>query len=229
MWIRSSYKEATAEDPKNLSLAYVGSSYSGVSFTVKGVSGMYTSTYKLYVFDRGAFIDDLIKTGIKNPVLEQETFETHLTELFNNNFEYNGTKIENTRQYFTTVKAASQLLKSDKNYEQFKAINWNPSSVSFTPQGVEEFYVVELSLTNEPTQTTTKNYATVAASVQTTALEGENDWLEKNKTSVILLSISGACLVALVVLLVVKPKDKGDIDAIYTEVEGKGKKVKKNK
>ncbi|MDE6557823.1 MAG: hypothetical protein K2K39_01830 [Clostridia bacterium] len=232
--VKVHYKEATAEDPKNLSLAYVGSSYSGVSFTIKGVSGMYTSGYKLYVFDRGSFVNDLIKLGIKNPVLEQETFEKHLTELFENKFEYEDkdgakTKIENTRKYFTTVKAASQLLKSDVNYDKFKAINWNPTSVSFTPQGVEELYVVELALTNGPTQTTTKNYATVAASVQTTPLEGENDWLEKNKTSVILLSVSGACLVALIVLLVVKPKDKGDIDAVYTEVEGKGKKSKKNK
>lgn len=221
---RTSYREASAEDPKNLSLAYVNSSYSGVSFTIKGVSGMYKSEYKLYIFDRNTMANEL------NIVLDYNTVNEHITELLNNSFEYEGKTLKNTRRYFTTVKAASQLTGTEDKYEMFKALNWNPTSVSFTPQEVDEYYVVELTLNNEPTQNKTKNYAIVAASVQTTALEGESDWLENNKTSVILLSVSGACLVALIILLVVKPKDKGDIDAIYTEVEkkDKSKKSKKN-
>lgn len=222
-----SYKEATSEDPENLSLAYVDTNYSGVSFDIKGVSDTYTSQYKLYVFDRGAFYTD---TKIS---LGYNDFKDNLDKLFKNEFEWDGAKVENTRKYFTTVKAASELLETDTNYKDFKALNWNASSVSFTPQSVEDFYVVELNLTDKRSQKTTKNYATVAASVQTTPLKGESDWIENNLTSVILLTVAGVCLVALIILLIIKPKDKGDIDAVYTEVEKKsknsgGKNKKKN-
>ncbi|MDE6075647.1 MAG: hypothetical protein K2G26_04340, partial [Clostridia bacterium] len=217
------YKEATAEDPENLSLAYVDTTYNGVSFTIKGVSDTYTSQYKLYVFDRGAFYTD---TGI---TIAYNEFKEVMGKLFANEFEHNDTKLENTRKYFTTVKAASELLETDDNYEDFKALNWNATSISFTPQSVEDFYVVELTLTDKRSQLQSKNYATVAASVQTTPLKGESDWVENNVTSIVLLSVAGVCLVALILLLIIKPKDKGDIDAVYSEVEEKSGSKKKNK
>ncbi|MDE6850735.1 MAG: hypothetical protein K2J54_05345, partial [Clostridia bacterium] len=209
-----SYKEATAENPESLSLSYVGTSYSGVSFKITGVSQTYTTAYKLYVFDSNAYYKDHNKT------LDYDAFASSTEELLKN---------PETRKYFTTVKAASELLESDENYEQFKALNWNATSITFTPQSVYDFYVVELKLTDNRSQNSTANYATVAASVQTTALKGESDWLGNNKTSVILFVVAGVCLVALIVLLVIKPKDKGDIDAIYTEVEGNGTKSVKSK
>lgn len=219
-----SYKEATAEDPENLSLAYVNTTYNGVSFTIKGVSDTYTAQYKLYVFDRSAFYTD---TGIS---VSYNQFKEVMGKLFNNEYEKDGAKLENTRKYFTTVKAASELLETDENYEDFKKLNWNATSISFTPQSVEDFYVVELTLTDKRSQLQSKNYATVAASVETTPLKGESDWVENNVTSIVLLSVAGACLVALIVLLIIKPKDKGDIDAVYSEVEEKsGNSKKKSK
>lgn len=217
------YKEATAEDPESLTLAYVDTSYNGVSFTIKGVTDTYTSQYKLYVFDRSAFYTD---TGIS---IGYSDFKEVMGKLFANEYEANGVKLENTRKYFTTVKAASELLETDDNYEDFKALNWNATSVSFTPQSVEDFYVVELTLTDKRSQLQSKNFATVAASVQTTALKGESDWVENNVTSIILLSVAGVCLVALIALLIIKPKDKGDIDAVYSEVEERSGSKKKNK
>lgn len=216
-----SYKEATAEPPENLSISYVSSSYSGVSFKITGVSSTYTATYKLYVFDRNAYYADT-----NDGTLDYDKFNENTEKLFDNTYK-NGV---NTRQYFTTVKPVSQLLESDENYDKFKALNWNASSVSFTPQSVEDFYVVELQLTDNRSQVSTPYYATVASSVQATAIEGEGEsWIENNKTSVVLFSVAGVCLIALVVLLVIKPKDKGDIDQIYTEVEGDGKGKKKDK
>lgn len=210
-----SYKEATAEPPENLSISYVKSSYSGVSFKITGVSGTYTSTYKLYVFDRNAYYQD------KQEVLDYDTFVSKTQELFD---------APETRKYFTTVKPVSELLESDENYETFKALNWNATGITFTPQSVEDFYVIELQLTDNRSQNSGAYYATVASSVQTKSLKGESDWLEYNKTSLILFVVAGVCLIALIVLLVIKPKDKGDIDAIYSEVEGKEKKSdKKNK
>ncbi len=220
-----SYKEATAEPPENLSLSYVGNSYSGVTFKITGVSQTYTTSYKLYVFNRNEFSKDYEGDAEMLKVLNYGTFVENTEKLLNNTYKAD----KNTRKYFTTVKAASELLESDNNYETFKALNWNATSITFTPQSVEDFYVVELNLTDKRSQERDTQYATVAASVQTTALKGESDWLGDNKTSVILFAVAGVCLVALIILLVIKPKDKGDIDAIYTEVEGGGKKQKKEK
>lgn len=214
-----SYRQATAEDPENLSLSYVGGSYSGVSFKITGVSQTYTTKYNLYVFDRNAYHKEVGET------LDYETFTNNTQALLNNTFKEG----VNTRKYFTTVKPASELLESDENYEEFKKLNWNATSITFTPQSVENFYVVELNLTDKRSQETTYNYATVAASVQTTALKGESDWLKNNKTSIVLFVVAGVCLLALVALLVIKPKDKGDIDAIYTEVENKSRTKKQTK
>ncbi len=214
-----SYKEATAEDPENLSLAYVGTNYNGVTFKITGVNGTYKADYKLYVFDRNAIKRE---TGEN---IDYNTFIANIDKLFNNTYK-DGV---NTRKYFTTVKAAADLLETDENYEKFKALNWNPTSISFTPQSVEDFYVVELTLKDNGSLNSTKNYATIASSVQTTPLKGESEWLKNNITSIILLSVAGVCLIALIVLLIIKPKDKGDIDAVYTKVEEKSKGKKKNK
>ena len=214
-----SYKEATAEPPENLSISYVQSNYSGVSFKITGVSGTYTSAYKLYVFDRNAYFAET------QEVLDYDTFAANTQAIFDNTYKSG----VNTRKFFTTVKPVSELLESDENYEKFKSLNWNATSISFTPQSVEDFYVIELQLTDNRSQKPEHYYATVASSVQTTPLKGESDWLGNNKTSIILFVVAGVCLVALIILLVIKPKDKGDIDAVYTEVESKDKKQKKEK
>ena len=210
-----SYKEATAEPPENLSISYVKSSYNSVSFKITGVSNTYTSSYKLYVFDRNAYYRDT------HEVLDYDTFASKTEEIFN---------ASETRKYFTTVKPKSELTGTEENYDLFNALNWNASSISFTPQSVEDFYVVELQLTDSRSQLSKPYYATVTSSVQTTPLKGEEEsWIENNKTSVVLFVVAGVCLVALIVLLVIKPKDNGDIDAVYTEVESKDKKSKKEK
>ncbi|MGN1373306.1 MAG: hypothetical protein ACI4VK_04590 [Candidatus Coproplasma sp.] len=212
-----SYKEATATPPESLSIAYVNSSYSGVSFTIKGVSGTYTAKYDLYIVDRDGINDALNKT------YDYESFKNDVDSLFTN---------AQTRQYFTTVKPANSLLETDEDYELFKELNWNATSITFTPRSVEDFYVVRLTLEDNNSKQTEYQYAVVSASVETTSLKGESDWVENNLVSIILFSVAGVFAVALVVLLIVKPKDSGDIDAVYSEeIEKenakKGKKKKK--
>ena len=210
-----SYKEATATPPETLSVAYVNTAYSGVSFSIKGVSGTYSTKYDLYVVDKNALNQQLGQT------LDYETFKGKVEELFNS---------AETRKFFTTVKPANSLLETDENYEMYKELNWNATSVSFTPRSVEDFYVVRLKLEDNNSKQTTYKYTAVAASVETTSLKGESDWVENNLVSVILFSVAGLFLVALVVLLVVKPKDKGDIDAVYAEeVEKQNAKKSKKK
>ncbi len=219
-----SYKEATAEEPKDMSIAYVDTSYSGISFKIKGVANTYKTEYNLYVFDRNAMNKEL---GVNLPY---EVFLKNIEKLFNNDLadiaEFTDKNV-NTRKYFTTVKPVSNLLETDENYEMCKDLNWNSTSVTFTPRSIDDFYVVRLTLTDNNSKTQLNKYTAVAASVKANPLKGESDWLENNKVSIILLSVAGVCLIAIVVLFVVKPKDKGDIDEVYSEVNDKKSKKKK--
>ena len=220
------YKPATVEAPKNPSLAYVGTSYSGLSFTINGVSGTYSSKYDLYIFKRSAMYE---KTGVR---LTNAEIVKNFESLFDNTYDPE----VDTRSLFITVKPASTLVAGNPNYKLFKAIDWNSGSVSFVPQSVDDSYVVKLTLTDSTTNNVSNSYAVVTPSVQTTALPGENDWAENNVTSIVLLAIAGVCLAALVVLLLIRPKDKNDIDAVYVEASekqskkfGKAKKAKADK
>ncbi len=210
-----SYKEATAKEPDSHSVAYVGTSYSGVSFDIKGVTGTYSTKYNLYIFDRNAAYNEL------NLDLTYNAFVENFEKLFDNSYDAN----LNTRKYFTTVKPASELQPTDENYELFNAIKWNASNVSFVPQSAEDFYIVRLTLTDNRSQVSSTNFVAVAASIQANSLKGESEWLKNNIPAIVLLSVAGVLFIAFIILLVVKPKDKGDIDEIYEN----GTKSKKNK
>lgn len=210
-----SYKKATAENPESLSVAYVGTSYNGVSFDIKDSAKTSTAIYSLYIFDRNGAYNDL---GLD---LTYSQFVENYEKLFDNTY----SESMNTRKYFKTVKPANQLEEGDKDYDLFKAINWNATNVTFTPQSAEDFYVVRLKLLDNRSQTSDIYFATVAASIQANPLKGETEWVQNNLAAIILLSIAGVLFIAFIVLLVVKPKDKGDIDEIY-ENDKKGKKKK---
>lgn len=211
-----SYKKATAKNPESLSVAYVGTSYSGVSFDIKDSAKTSTATYNLYIFDRNAAFADLGE-------IDYDEFVENYEKLFTNTYA-DGV---NTRKYFTTVKPSADLKESDANYDEFKAINWNSTNVSFTPQSAEDFYVVRLTLTDNRSQLSDTYFATVRASIQANSLKGETEWLQNNIVSVVLLSVAGVLFIAFIILLVVKPKDKGDIDEIYEKEKKKGEKKSK--
>jgi hypothetical protein len=210
-----SYKPATVETPGNQTVAYIDTTYSSVSFDIKGITNTYSTNYKFYTFDREKYYNE---TGND---LTYDEFVAQLDSLFNN---------AATRTYFTTVKVASDLVEGDEDYDEFYDYSWSSSSVSFVPQSTTEFYVVELILTDSRSSQETSTYMGIRASAKADSLSGESDWLQNNIASVVLLCVAGASFIALIVLLVVKPKDKGDIDIIAVgEEEKKGKKAKKAK
>lgn len=211
-----SYKKATAENPDSLSVAYVGTSYNGISFDIKDSSNTSTATYKLYVFDRNGAYRDL---GLS---LTYAEFEENFEKLFGDTYKEG----VSTRKYFRTVKPSGDLKQTDSDYDWHKAINWNSSAVSFTPQSAEDFYVVRLTLTDNRSQDEQTYFATVAASIQANPLKGETEWVQNNITAIVLLSVAGVLLIAFILLLVIKPKDKGDIDEIYAKNKKKDKKSK---
>ena len=66
----------------------------------------------------------------------------------------------------------------------------------------------------------------VVASVKSKTLKGESDWAKNNIASIVLLCIAGVALICIVLLLVIKPKNEGDVDDTFEKVKS-GKKNKK--
>lgn len=207
-----SYKMATVEDPEEQTIGYVGSTYTDASFEIKGVAGTYSTAYSLYVFDRDLYYNDT------NELISYEEFFENAEELF--------TDPVKRAKYFTTIRPLSELHEGDEDYEQQAAYEWNNSSVTFVPQSATEFYLIKLELTDTGlSNQVTQKYMAIRASAEAKPIEGENNWLENNITSVVLYCIAGVLIVALVILFIVKPKDSGDID----QIELDKKKSKKSK
>lgn len=193
------------ETPGKQSTAYVGTNYSSASFEINGVESSYTTKYRLFIFDRAEYYE---KTG---KTFTYDEFIENMDALF-----------ESNREYFDEIK---EVTSSDEDYDKYKDYNWSSTSTSFTPQDGNAFYymIAEVTDTEYNTAPVTCSLA-VVASVEAKALKGDNEWLQNNIASVVLLSVAGVSLIAIILLLVIKPKSKEDIDVQYEQEINKKKK-----
>ncbi len=218
--------QLSIEEPKEQDIAYVQNT-ANVSFEINGVSGSYTTTYTLYLFDSAEYYNYAHEalTYEKFMELKQQLFEntTGLTD-------ENGKPV-NSRRWFETIQITSGDNKIDENSADFKKYEdykWNGSS-SFEPQNPNAFYLVTCEVKGTDGQTD-KAYMGIAAAPKVRDLAGEDTWLEDNMVSVILLCVAGASLIGIILLLVIRPKDKGDVDVDFeTENVKKPKSKKKSK
>ena len=130
-----------------------------------------------------------------------------------------------TRRFFEEIPAVKE---TDADYEKYKDYGWSNSSTSFTPQDKNAFYMIRAEVTDKQfvSDPVTCDLA-VVASVNATTIKGENDWLKNNVASVVLLSVAGAAFVGIILLLVIKPKESGDIDEQFENVKSRKNKSKK--
>lgn len=199
--------EISVEDPEEQEIAYVGTTYTSISFEINGVD--YEETYKLYKFNNEAYAEGENKT-----VLTYDEFLKRKEEL-----------LKNYRQYFTEIRSTNDMTSTDPWYEVYSDYAWNNTSPSFVPQE-NAFYIVtctvKSSVDNRPVSTA---YMVISASDKVRTIVGEDTWVQDNMTSIILLAIAGASFIGIILLLVIKPKEKQDIDEIDLTSTGK----KKNK
>lgn len=191
--------EISVEDPGEQDTAYVGTTYTGESFEIDGIST--SATYSLYRFN-----NDLYKQRNGEVLTYQQFMEQKQTL-----FEGDG------RIYFTNIIALSSLDEDSEDYEEFAKYKWNATGRSFVPQDENSFYLIkcEVVSTQFPTIEPVKAYMGIAASVTPRALEGEDTWLQDNMVSIVLLAIAGVAFIGIILLLVIKPKEKGDVDEMY--------------
>lgn len=199
--------ELSIEDPGEQDTAYVGSQYSASSFKINGVS--YKDSYTLYLFSNDAYYDD------NGKLLTYEEFMAQKKDLF-----------ENHREYFTLIRELTDLDENEEDYESQSAYAWTGSSRTFTPQEANSFYLIKCEVTSTgDARKAQSEYMGIVSSVRPKAIAGENTWVEDNLTSIILLSIAGVSLVGIVLLLVIRPRNKGDIDEQFeSETKKKSKK-----
>lgn len=214
-----SYKGVEFEETPGLqATAYVGTMYSSASFKINGISGAYDTVYKLYYFDRDAFYKATQVT------YSYEEFIANMDKLFNNEA-FTGEN-ENTRQYFEEIIATSDMEETDEEYETYVDYSWNKTSTTFNPQKSGFYYMrAEVTDTLYNAEPVTSSLA-VVASVEAKTYAGENNWLQNNVASVILLAVAGVSLVGIILLLVIKPKDNTDIDVKFENEQKKAKKKK---
>lgn len=195
--------------PDKQSTAYVGTTYNSATFEINGVENSYETKYRLFLFDRAAYY------AATQTTLSYEQFIEKMDGLFEG---------DDTRKYFKEIK---EVKETDEDYEEFKDYGWSSTSTSFTPQEGNAFYYMraEVTDTQYKTDPVTCSLA-VVASVEAKSLKGDSEWLKNNAASVILLSIAGVSLVAIILLLVIKPKNKEDIDVQYEKEINKKNKSK---
>lgn len=200
------------EVPGLQSTAYVGTSYTSASFSINGLSGSYTTTYRLFKFDRAAYAAAMGST------LSYADFVDQLDDLFDNH-----------REWFDEIPAVADMEETDDDYDTLSAYEWSSSSTTFTPQDENTFYLIRAEVTDNQYSIPKTCNLGVVASVQASTLKGESEWLKNNVASIVLLCIAGVALIGIIVLLCIKPKDKGDIDVQFQNAEKKDKKAKKSK
>lgn len=201
------------ETPGLQSTAYVGTAYSSASFKINGISGSYDVVYRLFLFDRAAYFNG------ENKTLTYQEFVDNMSALYED---------AATQKYFKEIPALSDMEETDEEYELYKDYGWDKGSTTFTPQDNNAFYMIRAEVTDKHMVSQPETCSLgVVASVTAKTLKGESDWLKNNVVSVVLLSVAGAALIGIILLLVIKPKDKGDIDERFEKVSRSNKKSKK--
>ena len=194
------YGGLTVTDPEGQEIGYVGTEYSAGDFEISGLSSNYTTSYTLYIFDRLAYTRD-------NGPISYAQFIGMVSELFNDP--------ETRAAYFQTITPADEVENTDPDYELYTDYAWDPDNLSFVPQEDNSFYVIRMSAKDNIYNTgEIESFMAISVSAAADHLAGEDDWLENNLVSIILLCVAGVALIGIVLLIVIKPKEKGDIDVI---------------
>ncbi len=203
------------EDPDEQEIAYVGTTCSSISFDINGVE--YSAKYSLYLFDNESYANDE-NNGV---ALTYDEFISMKAELMDwvTNPEY--------RNYFTEIRSVNDMSSTDEEYQIYGDYSWNNSSLSFVPQE-SGFYVVRCAVTSTvDTRPEVSAHMVISVSDRVNSIAGEDTWVQDNLVSIILLVIAGVALIGIILLLVIKPKDNGDIDEV--ELKDSSEKAKKSK
>lgn len=185
------YNGPSIEPPEDSEVGYVDVTYSVDDFEIIALDG-YQTEYKLYYLE----LNDSASAATVADVIAAE-----------------GEDGTNSLGTWREIGVYDEALE-DTDDEGDNAYEWDPESdLSFVPQQ-RGFYkvTVEVASGNLPTSTA---YQIVNVTGEADVIPGGNVsyWLQDNILSVVFLGIGVLCLIGIVVVLLIKPKDKAQIAA----------------
>lgn len=129
---------------------------------------------------------------------------------------YSATKIEKNSTEWVQITKASDAKDEGEDYggytyEQIKAINYD-GNLSFSPDKVG-YYKIDCNVTSSSAERSVSESVIIKVG-ETTVVRPDSHWLEKNVWSVVFLSVGTLCLIAIIVLLCIKPKEDEDDDVV---------------
>ena len=109
------------------------------------------------------------------------------------------------------IPVASEVQEDDEmpagfTYEEVKNIGY-AGSLTFTPVKTGK-YVIKCTVTSTNSIRTASSTASVSVENKPRTVKPDSHWLENNVWSVVFLSVGTLCLIAIIVLLCIKPKDE---------------------
>ncbi len=202
------YDGPSIEDAGEQSQGHRDDTYSISDFDVIALDG-YKKDYELYYFDQSldkgnhtipsySTLVDMLKDGKAPEEWIQKCL--HKINVYNSD----------------VTESDSEWVKTDNAYY------WDPdSSLSFVPQETGYYYVKVTVTDARLINTSTTAYQVIDIRNPTDYIPGSSDWIQSNLTAVVLFSISGVLLIAIVVLFVVNPSDKKVEEVDLTTLKGK--------
>lgn len=135
---------------------------------------------------------------------------------------------------FTEIKEYDSRITEDNAPEQWNEYNkfhWSVENQSFktAEEGtyliMADYWEADLAASQRAAA-----YQVVVVESKADVIKGENNWLKNNVVSVVLFAFAGVCLIALIVLLLVKPTNETleDIDAQAAKTAKKSSKKKED-
>ena len=182
------YNGPSIEEPEDGEVGYVDVSYSIDSFEIIALSGFQTR-YKLYYLE---------VTAADRPVSVSDVRAAEQAD---------GT---NTYGVWKEINVYDSAL-DDGDENNDNDYSWDPdTSLSFVPQEIG-FYkvVVEVASENLPVVSAMQ---VINITSDADVVPGESYWLQDNILSVIFLGIGVLCLIGIVIVALIKPKDKAAIE-----------------
>lgn len=197
------YNGPSVEASDNDDIGYVDATFTFEDFEVIALSG-YQSNYTLYrIVLLDAYADEYessdraadIQTAYAEGRIASSREEAEA----------------NPEQYIGYTVAIAEYDDELDEDEGDNVYNWNPdSSLSFVPQEIG-YYMLATEVASYPWSNahgTVSGQKAVYISAESDIQDGETYWLQNNILSVVFLAVGAACLIAIVVLLLIRPKKK---------------------
>ena len=134
---------------------------------------------------------------------------------------------------FTEVEEYNSRITEENDKDAWNTSNkykWNADTQTFETVAEGEYLIMADFADQElPLRDRAAAYKVIVVDSKADVIEGSSDWLKNNLVSVILFSFAGVCLIALIVLLLVKPSGETleDIDEQAAKKSNKSDKEEK--